>query len=794
MVLMSACSVSRKLDEGQYLLKKNKLEITETKEKQNFTQSELERYYRQKPNKKMLMVIPFYVTAYKFGNSISLPDSTGFTKFRKWGWKRKSKFKTWVMSNGEPPVILDTTAADRTLEQFVSFMFTRGHFYGEASRKIEYRKKKAFVHYKVNPRFAYSIRNVFTDIPTEDIRTLYEGIHSLSPVKPGRKYDEKMLQQERDRITRVLKDSGFYHFNKAYITFEVDTFITGRQLDLYMKILDQSFYQEENHDHVITRHHQRSRIRNVYINPEYEGLFVQKEFTIFPVGVISSNKKDTLTYYIYTAGQIDHSPEMLIRNILIEPGDLYCLKEVEQTYLYLSDLSNFGNITISFNNAPAPSDAADTTVMWLDCIITMEKLSRQSYELRMDLTHRAGDPGVSSNLVFQNRNLFKGAEVMSLAFKGALEVQKILDKGQEVGSIIPRLPFNTLELGIEADIRIPKFFAPIPQSAFPKAFKPRTRFSGGFNYQERPDYKRYVLKITSGYEWQFNQNVAMALNPLEINAVSINPDPAFVAKINALNDQRIKNSYTDHLITALTFSTVIDKQQSRNKTHYSYARFNIESAGLLVNAFRNEFSYPLNEQGVAMIFHIPYAQYLRTDIDYRQFFRLRQRDHLLAARLYLGLGNPYGNMSVLPFEKSFFVGGANGIRAWATRTLGPGSYNDEKSITKFDRTGDLGIETSFEYRFPVYGNIHSALFLDAGNVWFKNRNENFPGGEFRPKTFLSEMAVGTGFGVRIVSFFVIRIDVGIKIHDPSLPEGERWTTDHFKLKRVNWNFGIGYSI
>lgn len=791
--LLSGCSITRSLDENQVLLHRNTIRIVKSDSTHNFSTSDLHSYVRQNPNKRIFRLIPFHAAAYNFGEGINIPDSSGFSGFRKWGWKRKYRFREWVMKNGEAPVVLDTSATDRTVNQFESFMFTKGHFNASAWREITYHKRKARVIYTLSPGAGHTIREVFTEIPSPEVKRQFES-STPSLIRKGAPYDEKVFQQERDRITRILKDSGFFHFSKAYILLEVDTFLPGNELDVYLRILDQSFYGSGDKDSVITRPHMRSRINKIFLNPEFEGVFAEKSYQVVPVDIESNKSGELIRYYLLTMGNPEYNPQNLIRNILMEPGQWYSLSDVEKSYLYLSDLNNFGNITITFTDAAAGDHPEDTTVLWLDCTINMSKMLRQSYELRLDATNRAGDPGVSTHFVYQNRNLLKGAEVMSLSLKGALEVQKILDKEQVETTIFDNLPFNTVELGADLDIRIPRFFAPIPQSRLPKSVRPRTRFAGGVNFQERPDYKRYIVKVTSGYEWQLRSNMSMSFNPFEINSVSIFPDPSFVKKIEALNDQRLKNSYSDHIITAMTWSVILDKQNNRSKNHYSFLRFNIESAGWIVNAFRKSLNYAVNDQGIAMVFNIPYAQYFRTDIDYRQFFKLRQKDQLLAARFYLGIGNPYGNMDVLPFEKSFYVGGGNGIRAWPVRTIGPGSFTDVNELIRFDRSGDFGLETSFEYRFPMYSTFHGALFFDAGNVWLKNRNDKYPGGEFVPSDFFRELALGTGLGIRIVTFFVIRVDAGIKLHDPSKPEGERWVIDQINLKRVNWNFGIGYSI
>jgi hypothetical protein len=795
-LFFSSCRITSQLNENEYLLKKNKISIISDNKSDHQLAGDLERYCRQKPNKKMFRLIPFHAATYILGDKIQLPDTVGYSAWKKWKWKRKAGFKSWVLQNSEAPVILDSIAADRTVTQMSSYLFTRGYFNARAERYIvPERNRKAVVHYLVYPGEGHRIRSFNDQITTPAIKRIYDAAKVHSLVREGAPYDEKLFQQERDRITRILKDSGYYHFDNAYITIEVDTFVPGDFLDVYLRIADQSFQVGIDPEEIITKQHQPSRIRNIYINPEYEGTFSQQQIEFLPFEYLPPGSDHTVIYQFSVGGDKSFSPAVLIRNILLEPGQLYSLKDVELTYLYLSDLANFRNISITFSDVKKDETVdSETSDDWIDCYINLTRKLKQAYEVRFDLTNRAGEPGVASNLVYDNRNLFKGAENLSLTFKGAFEVQQVLDKSQSSFTIIDGLPFNTVELGADADVRVPGLVTLVNPGKLPKTFKPRTRFAGGVNFQERPDFRRYILKFTTGYEWQYRSNISMALNPFELNSVSIDPDPSFIEKINALNDQRLKNSYTDHIITAMTYSMVMDNQVDKTKRSFSYVRFNLESAGLVVNAFREPLHYSVNSDGTALIFNIPYAQYIRADVDFRKYYHLRQQDHLIAARFYLGLGNPFGNMNVLPFEKSFFVGGANGIRAWQVRSLGPGSYYDSNAQTRFDRTGDLGIESSLEYRFPVYSSLHGAVFLDAGNVWLKNKNDKYPGGEFKASDFLGEMGLGTGFGFRFVSFFVIRIDAGIRLHDPSREPDQRWVLDEISLKRINWNFGIGYSI
>jgi len=791
--LLSGCSISRNLEEHEMLLRRNNINVHHPDhEQKNFSPSELERFYQQKPNKRMLRIIPFHAAAYNYGQRINIPDSAGFSGLRKFFWKRKHNYRSWILKNAEAPVVLDTAMAARTIEQFESFLFTRGHFDARAEKVINpIRRKKGAVTYNIFPGPGHSIRTVNTEIPTASVRLLYENHADEALIRIGMPYNEREFQKERERVTRLLKEQGYYHFDKAYIVLEVDTFVPGNQLDIWFRVLDQSFVEDIQSGSLRFQKHLPARIRNIYVNPEFQGDFVQQQLELTPVKAKRGNEESEDTYFFYTSDQHSFKPQVLIRNIFLEPGQRYDIRQVERTYLQLADLSSFSTVSISFSDVDSLINPNDT-VIWIDCHINLMRMQKQSYEINLDATNRAGDPGITSYFVYQNRNLFKGAEVLSLSLRGAVESHKIALEDDDENHLM--LWFGTVELGSDLDIRVPRFVAPFNLAGLSKTYNPKTRFTAGVNYQQRTDFKRYVIKLNTGYEWQFRQNMFMTFNPLEISAVSIFPEPGFQKKIDDFNDPRLRNAYSDHIITSTRMILLRDNQGQRSRSNYAYVRITLESAGFLVNALSKPLNYPANEEGFSMLFNIPYAQYLRSDIDYRHYFKLRQKDALIAARIYLGLGNPYGNMNVLPYEKSFYVGGTNGIRAWPMRTIGPGSYGDQQSTLRFDRSGDMALESSAEYRFPMYGNIHGAVFVDAGNVWLKNKSTRYPGGELKADQFFKELAIGTGFGVRIVTFFVIRVDAGIKVHDPSRPDQERWVIDEFGLRKINWNFGIGYSI
>ena len=427
----------------------------------------------------------------------------------------------------------------------------------------------------------------------------------------------------------------------------------------------------------------------------------------------------------------------------------------------------------------------------MNCIIKLTRTQKQSFSIEAEGTNSSGDLGVAGNLVFQNKNVFQGAEILNLKAKGAMEVQKIVgDDSQEDVIQSSILPFNTFEAGIEASLNIPDFLSPIKLENFTKRHSIKTAITTGYNYQKRPDYTRYIANISYGYNWSTTQNSRHLFNPIEINSIKIFPDSSFKVKIKAF-DQKIQNSYSDHLIMGGKYSYIFKNQKINKLSDFMYFRFNGEFVGNLLYLTSSLANSQKDETGSYNVFNIKYAQYIRTDFDFR-YFNYFGQNKTLGFRCALGMGIPYLNMNVLPFEKSFYVGGANGIRAWRIRDIGPGAYEDPDA-TSFDKTGDIGLETSVELRFPIYKLLEGAAFIDAGNVWYKNKNTQFPGAEFQFDKFYKQMAIGWGLGARFdFSFFIIRTDFALQVHDPSEPAGDRWIIKDSKIKHINFNFGIGY--
>jgi len=352
--------------------------------------------------------------------------------------------------------------------------------------------------------------------------------------------------------------------------------------------------------------------------------------------------------------------------------------------------------------------------------------------------------------------------------------------------------FNTIELGVSAGITFPQFLIPIKPELLSKKFKPRTTISIGYNYQHQQHYDRHISNINFGYSWMQSTKIKHVLNPVEISLVKVYTDAYFDSVMNAEQDNRLKNQYTDHMVAGLKYTFSFSSQEISKLKDFIYIRANFETGGNLIYAFNKILNTPKPDSGGFKIFGLPYAQYVRPDIDFR-YYNLYPNNFSLVYRFYGGIGIPYGNSTLLPFEKAFFAGGANGMRGWRMYTLGPGSYNNPGSSETFNQIGDIQLEANAEYRFPIYGWIRGALFADVGNIWLLQDSKDLPGGKFTFPGFLTEFGVDAGFGIRLdFDFFIFRLDPAIPLYVPSYPTGDRWYFNKMQIKDIIWNFGIGY--
>ena len=764
-----ACSPTRRLSENEKLLWKNEVEINQ--QKKYFSKNDILAYVRPETNQKLLGVLRLKLGLYNIGNN-----------------GKDSRLRKWLMRIGEPPVMLDTARANRSKEQIKFYLNKQGFFNATVSDSIYFHKrnpKKAYVKFEVQTNKPYYIRNVKYDIYQDIIKANLEGELNKSLVKKGDRYNYNTLDNERARLTNILQNKCFFAFTQELWYVEVDSALDSYQVDVTIRL------KKLQNTQLNAATFKKHKIADVTIHCGYNP-YTQNQI----IDTTLSFRGYEIKYY----NGAFVKPEILFLSVFIKSGDFFKKEYLELSYKRLNSLNYFGAINIQFDQ----QDLADEYPKLATNIYLSPKI-KQNVKIESRVTNSGGNLGVSGSLVYGNKNAFKGAELFEISLTGGFESQQIItddeDDQQSTNRFLSNLELNTIEFGPETRLSIPKFLLPFNPPKFSKTSSPTTVFSTSLNFQERPDYIRSITNFSLSYEWKESDTKKHIITPAEISVIKINPTQEFTDRLIALNDQLLINSYRDHLISALRYSFIYNTQAKTKQRHHTYFRANIESAGNLLN-YTNGLGLAEQNENFQELFNIRFAHYLKSDLDLRKYFNFLDKS-TFAVRTIVGAGKPLENLNVLPFERSFFGGGANDIRAWQARTIGPGSYTDTSSVISFDKIGDLKITTSAEYRFDVFKYLEGALFVDAGNVWLLNKDNRRIGGLFKPSTFVSEIAVGAGIGARLdFDFFIIRLDAATRLKDPALKQGERWfyqpkTTFEAEQntsyrQRVIWNLGIGY--
>jgi len=692
---------------------------------------------------------------------------------------------------GQAPVLLDSSMIDNSLIPMTIYLNNKGYFGATVSREIHIRRDKSrtrFFTHTTEPFHFGEIKFVMAD---DSLRHFIRDIQKTSLLKPGGQYDAYLIRDERERITRDLRDVGYYAFSREYIFFEVDTTITQRTADVTVRIENIRQRPSSPTDSAFRLNHKRYFINNIYINSNFAD-------NIMPVGVQNDtlayrSKKDTLLgskpdfYHIYRS-EIRLRPVVLSRSLFMSSGKPYSQKLINLTYNRLQNLGVSRYVSVNVNPVSLAGTSEPMNYGLLNCDIRMARSPVNMFTIEAEGTNAGGYVGLGSSVNYRNRNIFRGAETLRLKLRGAFEFESDYDIE---GSSSPSI-FNSLEAGFETGLDFPSLLTPFSFSRLGLNSKAKTTIASGLNYQQRSWYTRYVSYLSFGYEWNASQVTRHLFTPVELSSVSITRDSAFSAYLLEKSDPRFLNQYTDHLVLALKYSFIFNNQEFNSSSNYWFFRGNVESAGNVLNLYSKAVDAATDTEGNYTLFGIRYAQYLRSDVDVR-FYKPTGQGQTLVSRFAFGIGVPYGNSFALPFEKGFFAGGANGLRGWPIRSVGPGEYYSPVKRT-FERVGDLWIETNLEYRFPIYSYLGGGVFADAGNIWMLKENEDFPEGNFRASRFFKSMALDVGFGFRLdFSFFIFRIDGGLPVYDPGEQSGSRWFRPaKFQMRDINWNFGIGY--
>ncbi|MFW5773052.1 MAG: BamA/TamA family outer membrane protein [Tangfeifania sp.] len=706
----------------------------------------------------------------------------GFAKFYLWLYNLSSKEKSesWLKKIGEPPVIYDPVLVQASEDRLKRYLSNHGYFRANVDTEVKLKEKKqrANVNYLISTGEQYQVHDIDYHISDTGLDSLFQSDSVKNFIGPGTSFGFNLLEQQRENIVQLFRNNGYFYFNKDDVSY----------------IADSSRYEKEIMlDLYIGRTRGRDTIRNY--EPHYLNNFY---ISVLPgAAPVTSEPEpdrefaDTVRWgknTLYQSKQITYRPSLFENLLQIQSGDLYKLSDARNTFNAFNRLRQFRFIDIQFEK---PSALQDTNL--LDFHIRLAPMSKQAVSFDLEGTNTSGNLGVAGNLNYKHRNLFRGAEMLQVNFKGAVErQQRVVKENTEY--------FNTRELGVESSLTIPKLIGPGQAINAFRDFLPKTVFTLGYNFQRRPEYTRTISNFRAGYNWMTSEKLGHTWNFIDFNMVKLYQfDPDF---IDFIKDLYIKSSFTDHLILAMNYSLVYNTQEIETRSNYSYMRFNIESSGnvldLLARAMNKTKIQVVDTVGFSTseyyrFFNTRFAQYVKSDIEFRYGYII-DRYNALVGRAFLGVGLPYGNFDVLPFEKKYFTGGANGIRAWQVRSLGPGTYRAPAG-TYPNQSGDIKLEANLEYRFHLISFLEAALFLDAGNIWAINKKDNRPGALFKFNEFYKQIALGTGAGFRFdFNYFIFRLDVGMKLRVPSQQLGNGWiignrpyTGDDFNL-----SFAIGY--
>ena len=633
----------------------------------------------------------------------------------------------------------------------------KGFFYSTVSSEIvrDTSSKEAEAIYSLRLSKPYRLNNYQLD---SDSLLVYKHIkNSLDEtvLKPNMRFDLSAMKAERERIDLKLKGEGFYNFNSGFLIFESDTNqYKNKKFDLYLRLKKD----------VPVKSIVPYKIARVNVYPNYT-----VELDTTGVDTTRFAEKNYLQEDVY------FKPKRLDPFILLEEGDLYSPTQSKATSRRLGSIGAYKFVNIRYNELE--TDVDDDSLGLLEANIFLSPLNKRAVRAEVKaVTKSNGFSGPGLGLTFVNRNLFQGGETLNISLDGSYEIQAG-GSGSNSGS-------SSVQLGVSGELIFPRMLFPYKFSKnYFKYDIPKTRIKLGVAYLNRSQlFTLGSVEANFGYVWQANKYITHELNPIAINYVSLaNTTPEFDAILAA--NPYLQTSFDQQFISGLTYSFTYNGMVDTGKTHQIYLNANFDTAG-------NSLSLIAGGDKPQSILGLEYAQFARIDGDFRYHYNFA-KNQTVAARVFAGVGIPYGNSEVVPYTKQYFSGGPYSVRAFRTRSLGPGTYvaDDTTSSSYYDQTGNLRLEANLEYRFPLINILQGALFVDAGNVWNTTDNLALEGDTFG-SDFLNQLGIGGGFGMRVdIQSFVIRLDLAAPFHDPSLPQGERWSYD---FANPILNFAIGY--
>ncbi|WP_288279252.1 BamA/TamA family outer membrane protein [uncultured Prevotella sp.] len=723
MVFFSSCSSTKYVPKDQYLLKSVK--VKSESNYHDINTLALRNYVRQMPNSRWFSLYKLPLAVY----SLSGRDST------KW-------INRTLKSMGEAPVVFDSLSSVQTCADLAQQLKNEGFLDAQVRLQVSTKGRKAKVEYLLQPGEPYFVDSIGYAIQDTTIaRILSRQGASASLLYKGMKFDVSRLDAERKRISTLLSDSGYYRFHKDYITYQADSISHSRLINLTLHLAP---YQLPNEEYVP---HTRYWMRHINYGSGSPG-----------------------------DNQIHLRQHVLQECTHLHSGSPYSASGLQNTYNHFGRLQAVKYTNITFKQVPD----ADS----LDCQILLQNNKPSTLSFQPEGTNTAGDLGAAASLTYQNRNLFRGSEVLSIQLRGAYEAIRGLEGYSNQ---------NFVEYSAEAKLQFPRFISPFVNRRIRRLVNATSEVSLLYDMQDRPEFHRRLLSAAWRYKWSFpHRKDKFQVDVLDLNYVFMPWISETFHNEYLRNDNNrnaiLRYNYEDLFITKIGFGYSITKGNTAFKS-------NIETSGNLLSLASRMWNAKKDELGHYQVFNIAFAQYVKCDLDLSHVLMI-DKNNQLVFHAGLGVAYPYGNSTVMPFEKRYFSGGANSVRGWTVRSLGPGQYKEQDGRINFiNQTGDMKLDLNAEYRTYLFWKFNGALFVDAGNIWTIRQYDEQPGGQFSFKDFPRQLAVSYGLGLRLnFDYFILRFDLGMKAVNPAYEaeDDEHYPVLHPNFKRdYAFHFAVG---
>lgn len=788
---MTSCNVGKYLQPGEKVLRKNQVtvrmsdssavppEVTEAL-------SDVEKYYYQKPNKKIL-IFPLQMKLY----CLPSPEDS-------------SKLGKFLRANGEPPAIYDRNAAQRTAEQIATLLKTKGCFSSTVTPDtIHSRANYVIANYNITASPRYIIEEVNYSCRQKEIQKLLNDWKGESFLKKGDYYDQQKMIAEQGRLASNLKNEGYYYANNDLVRFIVDTNYEDAHLSILVYIRLPQIGNDTTRINL-----QKYYIDNIYIYPNVsttqEGTARHFDTLIYPY----KTRRGITNYKFVYDKKIEPSPKVISQSMFFFNHQTYRPRFITSTSNSLFGLHNFKYVDISFEESP---NSVDTNNL-LDVRVRLLNSNRHRLSLSFELTNASnfsnqsnnnfitsGNLGLGATLGYQNSNLFGGAEMLNVEGSLIFDLPKNVFNSQDRDFYST---FSSFEYGLNTSLDLPNFLLPFANKIQWQSNKPHTLIELNASYlfrnlaipnlstHEVTDLSLERLRFGSsfGYTWNHLRTTQHKLLPFNLSYSHIVSGKDYYYYLTELTgDPQFGYQAIDYVLLNTHYEFTFSNQIIGSRDNFSYTRFSVETAGNLLNGLNNLFSNDEARGDNGLLFY----QYFRLEGEYKHYFYLNEHNTLVF-RALAGFGIPYGNSTFMPYEKMFVGGGPTTMRGWALRHLGYGQYLSGESVMAMG-TGDMQLVFNLEHRFPLISIFEGALFADAGNVWKSTDWGIGENNSFSPAKIYKAIAFDAGLGLRAnVSIITLRLDFALPIYDPAYEIGNQWISDHWAWNKIVINFGINY--